>query len=58
MLGCIYRKLYSTILTAKATAGGVPPPAPTDPGCGAPCGGNILTGGGDIAATAATGAAA
>ena len=47
-----------TVLTAKATTGVTPPPAETAPGCGAPCGGNMLIGGGDMAATAATGAAA
>ena len=31
-----------------------PPPAAMFPGCGAPCGGNIFTGGGDAAAAAAT----
>ena len=39
--------------TVKATAGVIPPPADTAPGCGAPCGGNIFMGGGAIAAAAA-----
>ena len=46
------------VLTAKATVGVTPPPAETAPGCGAPCGGNMLRGGGDIAAATATGAEA
>ena len=41
------------IFTDKATAGVIPPPADTAPGCGAPCGGNIFMGGGAIAAAAA-----
>ena len=47
----------SSILTCKATDGITPPPDVTAPGCGAPCGGNILRGGGEKAATAAIGAA-
>ena len=39
--------------TVKATAGVIPPPADTAPGCGAPCGGNIFIGGGATAAAAA-----
>ena len=44
-------------LTCKATDGVTPPPAVTAPGCGAPWGGNILRGGGEIAASAAIDAA-
>ena len=46
------------LLTDKAFWGVIPPPCDTAPGCGAPCGGNIFKGGGDIAAIAAIGAAA
>ena len=33
-------------LTDKASGGVVPPPVVTDPGCGAPSGGNVLSRGG------------
>ena len=49
---------YNKLLTDKATVGVVPPPADTDPGWGAPCGGNIFIGGGVNAAAAATEAVA
>ena len=41
------------MFTVKATAGVIPPPADTAPGCGAPCGGNIFIGGGATTAAAA-----
>ena len=49
---------YNKILTDKAPVGVTPPPVVTEPGCGAPCGGNILSRGGTKAAAAATAARA
>ena len=39
--------------TVKASAGVIPPPADTSPGCGAPWGGNIFIRGGATTAAAA-----
>ena len=45
-------------LTDKASVGVVPPPVVTDPGCGAPSGGNVLSRGGAKDAAAAMAARA
>ena len=54
---CRFMNLLTLLLTDNAFWGVIPPPCETAPGCGAPCGGNMLIGGGDTAATAASGAA-
>ena len=49
---------YSKILTDKAPVGVTPPPVVTEPGCGAPSGGNVLSRGGAKDAAAAMAARA
>ena len=50
--------LLTLLLTDNAFWGVIPPPCETAPGCGAPCGGNMFNGGGDMAAIAEIPAAA
>ena len=49
--------VVTVLLTENPCVGVTPPPPETAPGCGAPWGGNMFKGGGEMVATAATGAA-
>ena len=51
-------RTYNKILTDKASVSVFPPPVVTEPGCGSPSGGNVLSRGGAKDAAAAMAARA